>query len=117
MTGKACMECGKIGHFQKVCNSRNNRVVIEKEQEVSHEYTEDNLEMLSINSVCLNKNQLMLTAKSDTCVGSNNMIIPYKIDTGSDGNIMPWYIFIKLFSRVTESQLTKPLKSHKIKNI
>ena len=40
------------------------------------------------------------------------MIIPYKIDTGSDGNIMPWYILKKIFPRVTESQLTKTIKNH-----
>ena len=66
------------------------------EQEVSQEYTEDDIETVSINSVCLNKNQLMLTAKLEMCVGRNNMIIPYKIDTGSDGNMMPWYIFKKI---------------------
>ena len=37
----------------------------------------------------------MLTAKLETCVDNNNMVIPYKIDTGNDGNIMPWYIFKK----------------------
>ena len=54
----------------------------------------------------------MLTAKLKTCVNSNNMVIPYKIDPGSDRNIMPWYIFKKLFPRVTESQLTKTIKNH-----
>ena len=54
----------------------------------------------------------MLTAKLEMCIGSNNMIIPYKIDTGSDGNIIPWYIFKKLFPRVSESQLTKTIKDH-----
>ena len=34
----------------------------------------------------------MLTAKLETCVGSSNMVLPYKIDTGSDRNIMPWFI-------------------------
>ena len=28
--------------------------------------------------------------------GPNKIVIPYKIDTGSDGNIMPWHIFKKL---------------------
>ena len=28
--------------------------------------------------------------------GNNKVIILYKIDTGSDGNIMPWYIFQKI---------------------
>ena len=65
------------------------------EQEVSQEYTKDDLEMVSINSVCFNKNCSMLTTKLEMCVGNHNMVIPYKVDTGSDGNIMPWYIFKK----------------------
>ena len=36
----------------------------------------------------------------------------YKIDTGNDDNIMPWYIFKKLFPRVTETELAKPFKNH-----
>ena len=79
---------------------------------LSKEYTEDDTEMVSINSVFMNKNRSMLTAKLDTCIGNNNMIILYKIDTGSDGNIMPWYIFKKLFQRVTESQLMRTVKIH-----
>ena len=35
------------------------------------------------------------------------LTVPYKIDTGSDGNIMPWYIFKKLFPRVIEAKLKK----------
>ena len=58
----------------------------------------------------MNKNQLMLTAKLDTHAGDNKITILYKIDTGSDGNIMPWYIFKKLFPRVTEAELTKQLR-------
>ena len=38
--------------------------------------------------------------------------IPYKVDTGSDGNIMPWYIFKKSFPRVSEAELAKTIKSH-----
>ena len=82
------------------------------EQEVSQEYTEDDLEMVSIKSVCFNKRQSLVTAKLEMCIGSNNMIIPYKKDTGSDGNIMPRYIFKKFFPGVTESQLMKIVKYH-----
>ena len=35
--GKMCVECGKVGHFWNVCNSRRSRVVNEMEQEVSQE--------------------------------------------------------------------------------
>ena len=58
-----------------------------------HKYTEDDLEMVSINSVCFNKKQSMLNTKLEMCIDNNNMVIPYKIDTGRDRNIMPWYIF------------------------
>ena len=51
-----------------------------------------------------------LTTKLDTYAGNNNVIILYKIDTWSDGNIMPWYIFKTLFLKVTKSELKKPLK-------
>ena len=54
----------------------------------------------------------MLTAKLDTHAGDNKITISYKIDTGSDGNIMPWYIFKKLFPRVTETELAKTIKNH-----
>ena len=81
------------------------------EQEVSQEYTEDYLEMVSINSVCFNKNCSMLTTKLEMCIDNNNMVIPYKIDIGSHGNIMPWYMYKKLFPWVTESQLTKTIKN------
>ena len=54
----------------------------------------------------------MLTTKLDTHAGNNKIAILQKIDTGSDGNIMPWYIFKKLFPRVTEAELEKTVKNH-----
>ena len=109
---KMCVECGKVGHFQKSCHSRRSRVVNEMEQEVSQEYKEDNIETVSVNSVCMNKNQSMLTTKLDTYADNNNMIILYKIDKGSECNIMPWYIFKKLFPKVTEAELMKTIENH-----
>ena len=50
---------------------------------------------MSINSVHLNKNQSLLTAKLEMQSGSNTIVIPYKIDTGSKGNIMPLFIIKK----------------------
>ena len=40
------------------------------------------------------------------------MEIPYKIDTGSKGNIMVLYTFKKLFRNTTEEQLKKSIKSN-----
>ena len=48
----------------------------------------------------------------------NNIVIPYKIDMGSKGNIMPWHIFKRLFKNVTEEELKKDYKrTYKIKNL
>ena len=41
-------------------------------------------------------------------VGEMPVEVPYKIDTGSEGNIMPLYIFKKLFRYMIEEQLKNP---------
>ena len=40
------------------------------------------------------------------------MVIPYKIDTGSKGNIMPLFTFKKCFKNVMEDQLKRSIKGH-----
>ena len=71
------------------------------EQEAIQENTVDDFEMVSINSVYFNKNCSVLIANLKTSLVANSMSIPYKIDTGSNGNIMPWHIFKKLLPGVT----------------
>ena len=44
--------------------------------------------------------------------GGNTLEIPYKIDTGSEGNITSLFIFKKLFKNTTEEQLQKSIKGH-----
>ena len=66
----------------------------------------------------MNKNQSLLTAELELCAGNNKIIVSYKIDTQSKGNIMPWQIFKRLFKNITEAKLKKTIKKHiKIKNI
>ena len=60
---------------------------------------------MSINSIYFNKNHLVITAKLKMSVGINNVIVPYKVDTGSDGNIMPLHIYKILFPRITSEEL------------
>ena len=67
---------------------------------------------LSFNSVHFNKNQLVLMAELEMQAGNNSIVIPYKIDTRSVSNIMPLFIFKKLFKNITEDQLKKTMKSH-----
>ena len=44
--------------------------------------------------------------------GGNTIEIPNEIDTGGEGNIMPLFIFKKLFKNTTEEQLQKSIKSY-----
>ena len=46
------------------------------------------------------------------CAINDKIIIPYKIDMGSKGNIMPWHIFKRLFINITEAGLKKTIKGH-----
>ena len=118
--GKMCSACGKVGHFKKVCCSKRSRAVYEMEQEMSQEYSEGKFKTVSNNSVYMNKSSSMLTAKLETHTGDSKITVPYTLDTGSDGNIMPWYIFKKLFPKVMEAKLKRTIKKHiksKIYNI
>ena len=45
-------------------------------------------------------------------VGKTTTEILYKIDTGSEGNIMPLHIFKKLFKNMPEEQLKGSIKSN-----
>ena len=110
--GKVCAGCGKMGHFRKVCRNKRDCVVHEVEIEMVQEPQEEEIETVSINSVYLNKNQLLITAHLEAQVGKTTVEIPYKIDTGSKGNIMPLYIFKKLFKNMTEEQLIRSIKGN-----
>ena len=103
--GKMCVGCSKMGHFQKVCRSMRVRVVNEVEQETIQDVTDEDVELVSINSVQFNKNCSVLTAKSKTSASQNSVIVLYKIDTDSNGNIKPEHIFKKVFLEVMKEQL------------
>ena len=88
------------------------RVVNEIEVDTFQEYSKGKIETVSIDSVHLNKNWSLLMAELEMCEGANKIIILYKIDTGSKGNIMPWHIFKRLFKSITEDEFKKTIKGH-----
>ena len=91
----------------------------ELEVEEMQEINEGELETVSIDSVYLNKNWSLITAKLEMQAGGNTIEIPYKIDTGSEGNIMPLFIFKKLlkkyYRRATAKIHKKPYQAKNIK--
>ena len=75
--------------------------------EVEQEPTQDSAVENSIDSVSINsihKNHSVITENLKMSAGQNKIMVPYKVDTGSDGNIMPLNIFKKMFPKITNEQ-------------
>ena len=98
--GMTCMECKKIGQFKAVCRSRRTRSMIEVEQGTVEDNARKNTEMVSMNYIQFYKNCFIKTP-----AGYSNIIIPFKIDTVNDGNIMPLHVCKMLFPNITNGQL------------
>ena len=79
--GKTCTACGKTGHYRKVCSSKRNHTVHEVEIEMGPDSQGEDIQIVSMQ------------------VGETALEIPYKINTGSEGNLMPLYIFKKNYSK------------------
>ena len=109
--GKMCTACSKIGHFWVVCRSRRTRAMNEVEQEAVQGDAGADIESVSINSIQFNKNCSVLTANFKMSAGQSNIVVPYKIDTGRDGNIKPLYMYKKLFPCITNKQLAATKKN------
>ena len=91
--------------------------VNELEIEKSQDGDEGEIETVSINSVHLNKNQPLLMVELEMQSGGNTIVILYKIDMGSKDNIMPLFIFKKLFKNITEATAKIHKRPYQAKNI
>ena len=109
--GKTCAGCAKTRHFKKVCCSRKERAVNKIEIYMSQD-SKGEIETVSIDSFHMNKNWSLLMVELEMHAGPNKIVIPYKIDTGIEDNVMLWHIFKKLFKNVTEDELQKTIKGH-----
>ena len=72
-------------------------MVHEVEIEMGPESQGEDIEIVSINSLYLNRKQSLITGHLEMQTGETTFEIQYKIYTGSEGNLMPLYIFQKLF--------------------
>ena len=96
--GKNCAECGMVNHFRKVCRSRRNKAIHYLEQEpVQHHKEKDHIDTVNINSIIFNSKWLVRTGNLKTSSNKVSITVPYKVDTGSDGNIMPLHLHKRLF--------------------
>ena len=103
-------------HFREVCRSTKGRVAHNVGQEPYQNQEEGvKVAMVNINSNSFNSKHSMITENLKT---SNKVVItvPYKVDTISDGNIMPLHIYRKLFPRATNEQLWQTEMQYPVKN-
>ena len=65
----------------------------------------NHIDMVNMNSINFNSNHSAITAKPKTSSHKVIITVPYKVDTGTNGNKMPLHIHKKLFPRATKEQL------------
>ena len=75
---------------------------------------ETDIEMENLNSIRFNSNCSTIIANLKPSSNKVTISVPYKVDMGSNRNIMPFYIYKKIFPRATVEQLgeTKDTKSN-----
>ena len=81
--GKMCATCSKMGHVRKVCRSKRSCVVHEVEIDMRPDSQAEDIEIVSINSLYLNRKWSLIMANLEMQVGETALEILYKIDTGS----------------------------------
>ena len=69
--------------LQKMCRSKRDHTVYELQVKLVQDSQDEEIEIVSINSIYLNKNWPLITVHIELQVGKNTVEIPYKIDTGS----------------------------------
>ena len=91
-----------MNHFKDVCRSSKGSPVhnIEKEDEQEQK---TNIETENISSVRFDSNHSTIIANLKKKHHQIKVVITvlYKVDMGSNGNIMPFYMYIQLFPRAT----------------
>ena len=101
-----------MGHFRKVCRSKRNHAVYEVEIDMGLESQGEDTEVVSINSLYINRKRSLMMAKLEMQAGKTALEILYKVDIGSEGNLMLLYIFQKLFANMREEQLKRSVKGN-----
>ena len=63
-----------------------------------------NLNSMNINSIPFHSTCSVITANLSTSSSQAASVVPYTVDSGDSGNILPFHIFKKLFPRSTKEQ-------------
>ena len=89
-----------------------------KPQKEQHQDKDDidkvNINSININFITFDSKCSVITAKLNTSSCQAPSVVPHKVNSGSDGNIMPFHIFKKICPRFTKEQL-RAMKNENIK--
>ena len=69
------------------------------------QYHEDHIDTVNINAVNFNNKCSVITANLKTSANKVRIVVPHKVDMGSDGKVMPLHVYKKLFPWATKEQL------------
>ena len=64
-----------------------------------------NINSININFITFISKHSVITANLNTPSSQAALGVPHKVDSGKNGNIMPFHIFKKIFPRSTKEQL------------
>ena len=93
-----------MSHCKEVCRSSKGSTVHNIEIEDEKEQGTD-IELVNTNSIRFNANHSPTIANLKTSLNKVAITVPYKVDIGGNGNILPFYIYKTLFPRATVEQL------------
>ena len=112
--GKRCDKCGKLNHLKDVYRSVRSSTVntIEKENVCEQK---PSIETVNISSVNFNSNHSSIIVNLKTSSNKATIMVSYQVDMGSNGNIMPFNIFTKLFLSTPMDQLAATKDATKLR--
>ena len=93
-----CAMCGKISQFKEVCRNCRSKTLHSIYPQKEQHQDEDNIgkvniNSININSITFNSKCSVITANLNTSMSQATLVVPYKVDLGENGNIMPFHIF------------------------
>ena len=101
-----------MNHFKEVCRSPKGTAVHKIQIEMNR--NKEHIEMVNISSIRFSSNHSIIIANLKTSLNEIAITMPYRVDMGNDGNIMPFYVYKKIFPRSTV-ELLAAKKDTKIK--
>ena len=118
--GKMCAVCGKSNHFKEVCKSGSSKMLHSIDSQEEQHQDEDNIckvniNSININSITLNSKCSVITANINAWSSQDKLGVPYKVDSGSDGNIIPLNILKKNYTLGPQKKQLAAMKNESIK--